>query len=564
MRLSKMILISLVFSVIIILAPGCASEMEPVVENRELTVQRGDLRVDIIGVGNLVLSQKVDLAFEIEGTVDEVIVEEADFVEEGQVLAKLVMSEWEDQLTVLEDKVISTERNKTAKERAVTAAERGVTDAERGVTDAERGVTDAEREVTDAEREVTDAEREVADAEQGVTDAERQVISKELDLLQAQINLNNAKLTLEEIEETSTDRLKIEAKELELEIAEQRLVDAQIAVEDATTIGLEDARLTLEDTKVALGDARIAVEDAQIAVEDAQITVEDAQKAVEDAGKDFDEAQNMSPEVTATFSGFITKVNVSGGDEVKNGTVAVTLADPSKFEADIFISELDILQIKLAGEAQVNVDAIPGTSLPAEVTHISPTATIQQGVVNYNVKVALKSLDAMTKQQQVERQETQSMRKGELPERLKQAVEEGRVTQEQAESMMQQRQQGQSGQQRQMTTKVMPENFQLREGLTVTVSINVVERVDVLLVPNMAISTQGGQSFVQVPDTDGTVEQRVIQTGISDFQFTEVIGGLSEGEQIIVPEGTSAATTTTQQTGSSRGMFIPGLGRSRR
>ena len=557
MRLSKMILISLVFSVIIILAPGCASEMEPVVENRELTVQRGDLRVDIIGVGNLVLSQKVDLAFEIEGTVDEVIVEEADFVEEGQVLAKLVMSEWEDQLTVLEDKVISTERNKTAKERAVTAAERGVTDAERGVTDAERGVTDAEREVTDAEREVTDAEREVADAEQGVTDAERQVISKELDLLQAQINLNNAKLTLEEIEETSTDRLKIEAKELELEIAEQRLVDAQIAVEDATTIGLEDARLTLEDTKVALGDARIAVEDAQIAVEDAQ-------KAVEDAGKDFDEAQNMSPEVTATFSGFITKVNVSGGDEVKNGTVAVTLADPSKFEADIFISELDILQIKLAGEAQVNVDAIPGTSLPAEVTHISPTATIQQGVVNYNVKVALKSLDAMTKQQQVERQETQSMRKGELPERLKQAVEEGRVTQEQAESMMQQRQQGQSGQQRQMTTKVMPENFQLREGLTVTVSINVVERVDVLLVPNMAISTQGGQSFVQVPDTDGTVEQRVIQTGISDFQFTEVTGGLSEGEQIIVPEGTSAATTTTQQTGSSRGMFIPGLGRSRR
>ena len=557
MRLSKMILISLVFSVIIILAPGCASEMEPVVENRELTVQRGDLRVDIIGVGNLVLSQKVDLAFEIEGTVDEVIVEEADFVEEGQVLAKLVMSEWEDQLTVLEDKAISTERNKTAKERAVTAAERGV----------------------------TDAEREVADAEQGVTDAERQVISKELDLLQAQINLNNAKLTLEEIEETSTDRLKIEAKELELEIAEQRLVDAQIAVEDATTIGLEDARLALEDTKVALGDARIAVEDAQIAVEDAQIAVEDAQiavedaqiavedahiavedaqKAVEDAGKDFDEAQNMSPEVTATFSGFITKVNVSGGDEVKNGTVAVTLADPSKFEADIFVSELDILQIKLAGEAQINVDAIPGTSLPAEVTHISPTATIQQGVVNYNVKVALKSLDAMTKQQQVERQETQSMRKGELPERLKQAVEEGRMTQEQAESMMQQRQQGQSGQQRQMTTKVMPENFQLREGLTVTVSINVVERIDVLLVPNMAISTQGGQSFVQVPDTDGTVEQRVIQTGISDFQFTEVTGGLSEGEQIIVPEGTSAATTTTQQTGSSRGMFIPGLGRSRR
>ncbi|MFC2002245.1 efflux RND transporter periplasmic adaptor subunit [Chloroflexota bacterium] len=519
MRLLKVMLILLVLGGVSVLSSSCASDSEPVPEGQEITVQRGDLRIDITGVGNLALSRTEDLAFDLfyqDGTVEEILVEEADSVEEGQVLAKLVISEWEDQLTVLEDKVIAAERNVTAKERALTAAQ----------------------------RKVIDAERQVIEAERGVIDAEHQVTAEELDLLQAQINLNNAELALEEIEEESTDRQEIEVKELQLEIAEQRLVDAQIALEEAANEGVADARLELEDAKLDL-------EDAQLAVEDAQVALEDAKKTLADAKQDLDEAKNDSPEVKAPFTGFITKVNVSGGEEIKKGTVAVTLADPSKFEADIMVSEMDILQVKLGGEAEVSVDAIPGMSLPAEVTHISPTATISQGVVNYKVKVAIQSLEAVMQERQASRQEAiQNIQQGELPERIKQAIEEGRMTQEQAEAMMQQRQQGQGGQSRQGSAAI-PEDFQLREGLTITVSIIVDERNNALLVPNSAITTQGRQTFVQVPAADGTPEQRMIQTGISDYQFTEVIEGLSEGEQIIVPEGTTSSTPTPQGQPSS-------------
>ncbi|MFC2065859.1 efflux RND transporter periplasmic adaptor subunit [Chloroflexota bacterium] len=515
MRLLKIMLISLVICGVGILSAGCGSEPEPAPEGQVATVQQGDLRIDITGIGNLALSQNEDLAFEMDGTVEEVLVEEADSVEEGQVLAKLVTSEWEDQLTLLEDKVTAAERTVTTKERAVTAAERKVTDAERNVTLKERAVTDAERQVT----------------------------AKELDLIQAQINVNNAELALENIEETSTDRQEIEVKELQLEIAEQRLEDARIALDDASTTGITDARQEVEDAKIDMEDARIALDDAQIAVEDAM-------KALEDAREALDEAKNTSPEVKAPFAGFITKVSVSGGDEIKKGTVAVTIADPNKFEADISIGEMDILQVKLGGEAQVQVDAVPGMSLPAEVTHISPTATIQQGVVNYQVKVEIKSMEEITQERQAARQETmQGIQQGELPERIKQAIAEGRMTQEQAEEMMKQRQQDQAGQQKQMTA-AMPEDFQLREGLTITVSIIVDERLNVLLVPNSAITTQGRQTFVQVLAADGTPEQRAIKTGISDYQFTEVIEGLSEGEQIIVPQGNTATTSTPQQRSS--------------
>ncbi|MCD6299546.1 MAG: HlyD family efflux transporter periplasmic adaptor subunit [Dehalococcoidales bacterium] len=260
----------------------------------------------------------------------------------------------------------------------------------------------------------------------------------------------------------------------------------------------------------------IGLELARAQLEDAQVAIDDARKDLEDAQEELDEARSKSPVITAPFDGFITKVHVEGGDEVMTGTVAVQLADPNKFEADILVSEMDILQVKLGGEAWVQVDAIPGLSLPAEVTHISPTATIQSGVVNYEVEVEVKSI----------------------------------------EEVMQKRQQGQGKQQGQTPTMI-PEDFQLREGLTVTVSIIVDQRNDILLVPNAAITTQGKQTYVQVISPDGTIEERAIQTGVSDWQYTEVNEGLSEGEQVVVPQRT--ATTAVTQQNPPRRMMLPGM-----
>ena len=194
---------------------------------------------------------------------------------------------------------------------------------------------------------------------------------------------------------------------------------------------------------------------------------------------------------------------------------------------------------------------MPGMSLPAKVTHISPTATIQQGVVNYRVEVEIESLEAVRQEQQETRQE--AMRKimeGELPERIRQAVEEGRITQEQAEEMMERMQQGQ-------IPAIVSENFQLREGLTVTVSILVEERKDVLLVPNSAITSRRGQAYVQVVSLDGTTEERPVTVGLSDWQYAEIIEGLSEGEKVVVPQGTTTTATTRQQR-LGRMPFLPG------
>ena len=218
---------------------------------------------------------------------------------------------------------------------------------------------------------------------------------------------------------------------------------------------------------------------------------------------------------------------------------------------------MDISQVKPGGEASVQVDAMQGLRLPAKVTHISLTATIQSGVVNYEVEVELQSLESVVQERQDARQrEQQDTSSGGIPERLRQAIEEGRLTQEQAEESMKQRQQRQgmqAGERQEQSPVTAFEDFQLREGLTVTVSIIVEERNDVLLVPNQAIISRRRETFVQVVSPDGVIEERSVQTGISDWQYTEVTDGLSEGEQVVVPKGTATTTTTPQQQRRSSG-----------
>jgi hypothetical protein len=83
----------------------------------------------------------------------------------------------------------------------------------------------------------------------------------------------------------------------------------------------------------------------------------------------------------------------------------------------------------------------------------------------------------------------------------------------------------------------------------------VAESYDVLLVPNAAITFEGMQSYVQVILPSGETEKRAIQTGINDYQFTEVTEGLEEGEQVIVPQGTITTSTDDRPQGM---MFFGG------
>jgi hypothetical protein len=102
---------------------------------------------------------------------------------------------------------------------------------------------------------------------------------------------------------------------------------------------------------------------------------------------------------------------------------------------------------------------------------------------------------------------------------------------------------------------MMPQVINFREGLTVTVTIIIEERNDVLVLPNQAIIRQGGETLVQVLK-EGVVESRLITTGIGNWQNTEITDGLSEGEKVVITQVTT--TSTTQQPGGRMPFFSRG------
>ena len=252
MGIWKIIIITSLLCAVGISSFGCASKSDEteLSEYQVVTVQRGDLTIDITASGNLALSFKEDFAFEISGTVEEVLVEEGDSVKEGEVLAKLDASEWKDQLTV-----------------------------------------------------------------------------KERDLLQAEINLKNAEIALENAEDAWLDTISAGRDVRRIKkYMEWLAINEPDGAEELANASITLQRAWAHFLSVASDSKDVEVK--ELGVELAEARLEDAQKALE-------EISSTSPELVAPFDGFVTKVNVEGGDEVLTGTIAVQLADPTKFEADV-------------------------------------------------------------------------------------------------------------------------------------------------------------------------------------------------------------------------------------
>lgn len=429
MRYTERVLM-LMLMVVAALAVGCEADDEDDSSSQvqTFTVERGDLAVEVSASGNLGFSKEEELAFDMAGTVEEVLVREGDEVGEGQLLATVDTSEWEGKVPSLRVSVLQAEINLEKAEDALDKAEE--------------------------ETRVTI----VGD-----------VVVKE-----------------------APDEREVKIKEMEVELAKQRL---------------------------------------------------------EAARADLEEALEMNPEVSAPFDGFVTHVHVEGGDEVYKGTVAVTLVDPDAFEAGILVNESDISQITAGSDAWGRVDSL-GVSLPATVTDIAPTATIQSGVVNYEVTVELLSAEEMRARMQGAVRDFEARQS---PNSTQPDPATGDTPERQDLPPLGDTGEGRGAGRNTSAENDFFESVQLRQGLSVTVTLVVAERSDVLLVPNAAILMRSGRTFVSVLADDGTEEEREITTGLSNWQYTEVLEGLEEGEQVVLPEGAAAAATSQESRGG--GMF---------
>ncbi len=75
----------------------------------------------------------------------------------------------------------------------------------------------------------------------------------------------------------------------------------------------------------------------------------------------------------------------------------------------------------------------------------------------------------------------------------------------------------------------------MRSGMTATVNFIIEKKDNVLLVANSALEEDGGQVSVRTRTPEGKPRKTSVKTGLTDGKNTEIIEGLTEGQEVLIP-----------------------------
>ncbi|MEP6757227.1 MAG: efflux RND transporter periplasmic adaptor subunit [Chthonomonadales bacterium] len=189
--------------------------------------------------------------------------------------------------------------------------------------------------------------------------------------------------------------------------AEQNIVSAKAGL-DAARAGTNqdqvrkaeviDARAQVRQAQATLNLALGNVAQDQLKLQDVSQAKDSAQAAR--AQVDFARAQLDKTFIRSPISGTVLQLAAQQGETLAAGLSAPTLivvADLNRLQVDIYVDETDIGKVKLGQEAEVTVDAFPKKKLKGKVTKVASGSTIQQGVVTYDVTVAIEKADKRLK-----------------------------------------------------------------------------------------------------------------------------------------------------------------------
>lgn len=89
----------------------------------------------------------------------------------------------------------------------------------------------------------------------------------------------------------------------------------------------------------------------------------------------------------------------------------------------------------------------------------------------------------------------------------------------------------------------------LRIGMTTENNIKIAEAKNVLSVPNMAVQTQHGKTFVNILNGNNQPERREVEIGVQNDYQTEIKSGVTEGEKVIVSQVAAGETVGNNMRG---------------
>ena len=481
--------------------PGQTTTGEETIQTAR--VRQGNLVIGASGSGTLLPAQEVDLGFSSGGVLSEMLVEVGDWVETGDVLARIDPTALERAVTQAEVDLMVAQDNLDAIENPYTQLDRS--QAYLATDQAAAALTEAREDLVAAMEpsacfydSVVDLEYEYSwyhdNYHQTAQLYETGEISRE-EMDAAADNLQWAEERLDEAlqcppgpedlavcesdytwyqgrfaemgeryeaGEISQEQLfalwdRLQAVKQRLDQARQAASEASKAEDQVAEAGynLQKARKTL--AQIQAGADSTQVETAQAKLLSAQAALEDARAALEGAT------------MVAPFAGVVTAVEAQAGDTVAAAPI-ITLANLDHPLIEIYLDETDLDKVAVGYEVEVLFDALPDQSFAGHVLRVVPELLSVQMVPTVLVYASLE-----------EEFDSSSL---------------------------------------------------LPLGSNASVEIIADRAENAILVPVEALRELSPGNYAVFVMVDGELQPRPVEVGLMDYAYAEIISGLELGDEV--------------------------------
>ena len=187
-------------------------------------------------------------------------------------------------------------------------------------------------------------------------------------------------------------------------------------------------------------------------------------------------------EVRAPMDGIIASWDTQVGAQINSGDWMGYVFNTSDMSLWVEVDDIDVLMIKHGSPVTVTVEALPGETFEGVVEHVATMGKDMQGITRFGVDIRVKG------------------------------------------------------------------GPNLRPGMQASAYIDAGSAKDVLLVPVEAIFEEDGVQKVEVLNPDGTTKAVAVKLGLMNDRYAEVKSGLEEGELVIT--GSSADLLPSQHIGT--------------
>jgi HlyD family secretion protein len=352
-----------------------------------------------------------ELSFATSGIVSEVLVSEGDFVEAGQVIARLenerqviAIAQAEAQVRSAQARIAELQAGSRAEE--IAAAQAAVDIARASLAKLLEG--SRPEDIAAAQASLAAAQAAYQEVLDGADD--EQLIQAEADLANAEAALRQAQAAYDNVKWRNDVAALPQAAELERATNNYEAARARydLLIRGANESQIASARAQVEQAQAALDKANAPATESDIAAAEAEVRRAESQLALLEAGTrpetiaaaqaDLTAAQTSlmqrqlelaDTELKAPFSGTIASLDLEIGEQVVAATTPVVrLADLSEWRVETDdLTEINVVYVKVGDRVSISIDALPDLELTGTVERIRPLGENKQGDITYTATI---------------------------------------------------------------------------------------------------------------------------------------------------------------------------------